>query len=55
MKTDKVDMHDLIKKLDGILSILDGSGHSIAAIKIEEAINALQRLEDKSESSGESE
>ncbi len=54
MKTDKVDMQDLIKKLDGILTTLDDSGHSIAAIKIEEAINALQRLQDKSEKPDES-
>ncbi|QTD55426.1 hypothetical protein [Parasphingorhabdus cellanae] len=47
MKTDKVDMQDLIENLEDILSKLDGSGHAIAAIKIEEAINALQRLNDE--------
>ncbi len=42
----------MIKKLEAILALLDDSGHSIAAIKIEEAINALKRSENESKASG---
>lgn len=51
MKTDNLGRADMIEKLEAILALLDDSGHSIAAIKIEEAINALKRSENESKTS----
>ncbi len=45
MNNSKIDILALVERLEGILEILDENGHSIAAIKVEEAINALRRAE----------
>ena len=46
MSDSKIDILSLIEKLEYVLSILDDIGHPIAAIKVEEAINALRQTED---------
>ncbi|MEH6756192.1 MAG: hypothetical protein V7676_01625 [Parasphingorhabdus sp.] len=51
MNDSKIDMLSLVEKLENMLSILDDSGHPIAAIKVEEAINALKQAEDRKEKS----
>lgn len=45
MSNSDVDMLDLVEKLENVLSLLDEGGHALAAIKVEEAINALQRAD----------
>lgn len=45
MNSKKIDMLSLIEKLENMLSLLDDSCHPIAAIKVEEAINALKQTE----------
>lgn len=49
MSNSKIDILALVERLEGILASLDKNGHSIAAIKVEEAINALQQAEVLSE------
>lgn len=39
----------LVEKLKAVLSLLDKDGYSLPAIKVEEAILALQQVEDPSE------
>ncbi len=41
----------LVEKLKGVLSLLDKDGYSLPAIKVEEAILALQQVEDLTENS----
>ncbi len=45
MSNSEIDMPSLLEKLETILDLLDNSGHSVAAIKVEEAINALKLSE----------
>ena len=49
MSNSKIDILNLVERLEGILARLDENGHAIAAIKVEEAINALQQAEGLSE------
>ena len=44
MKSRNIDVRTLIKKLEDVLSFLDENDFAIPAIKVEEAINALQQL-----------
>lgn len=45
MSDSTIDILDLVKKLEHVLSVLDDNGYPIAAIKVEEAINALRQEE----------
>ncbi|GAB5480872.1 MAG: hypothetical protein Pars92KO_06290 [Parasphingorhabdus sp.] len=53
MSNREIDMLSLVTRLEKILSALDENGYSIAAIKVEEAINALERAQEAEEQNGE--
>ncbi|GAA0466700.1 hypothetical protein GCM10009096_04230 [Parasphingorhabdus litoris] len=44
--SNKIDILKLIEELGDILALLDKTDHSIAAIKVEEAIDALKQVAD---------
>ncbi|MGB5483130.1 hypothetical protein [Parasphingorhabdus sp.] len=45
MTSGNIDVHALIEKLQDILKFLDENEFAIPAIKVEEAINALQQIQ----------
>ncbi len=53
MSNREIDMLSLVTRLEKILSALDENGYSIAAIKVEEAINALERAQEAEQQNGE--
>ena len=49
MNDSNKEIHELVQKLEHVLSLLDESGYSLPAIKVEEALSALRQLDKVSE------